>query len=426
MDKLSVLREYFGYDAFRDGQEKLIDAVLSGRDAFGIMPTGGGKSLCYQVPAMLFPGLTFVISPLIALMRDQVLALKEAGIPAAYVNSTLSAEQMRTVYANIRAGKYRLIYVAPERLGTESFQRLAQEVPVDFLAVDEAHCISQWGQDFRPSYLKIVDFIKELPKRPVVAAFTATATEAVRRDVVRILELKGPVCVITGFDRPNLRFEVYAGGKKDPQLLCLLLEREGKSGIVYCATRKKVESVCELLCAQGIAATRYHAGLSEAERSRNQADFVYDRKPIMVATNAFGMGIDKSNVRFVIHYNMPQSLEAYYQEAGRAGRDGEPADCILLYSAGDVYTVRFLIEHGEENETLSEEERQRVVDMNLRRLNTMVAYCKTDRCLRGGSAGLLRPEPRRALRQLLQLPGRRGGAGCHNRGANDPLLRQKD
>ena len=383
MDKLSVLHDYFGYTTFRDGQERLIDAILSGRDAFGIMPTGGGKSLCYQVPSVLFPGLTFVISPLISLMRDQVLALKEVGISAAYINSTLSSEQMRTVFSNIRLGKYKIIYVAPERLETESFLHLANDVRINFVAVDEAHCISQWGQDFRPSYLKIVDFVNALRIRPVVAAFTATATEEVRRDVVRILELRDPLCVITGFDRPNLRYEVIHSGRKDRELLQLLRSRNGQSGIIYCSTRKKVENVCRALCEAGIPATRYHAGLPEEERRSNQGDFVYDRKPVMVATNAFGMGIDKSNVRYVIHYNMPQSLEAYYQEAGRAGRDGAPADCILLYAAGDVATARYLIEHGEENQELSVEQQRRVTELNMQRLQKMVDYCKTKRCLRG-------------------------------------------
>ena len=383
MDKLTVLREYFGYPTFHSGQETLIDAILAGRDAFGIMPTGGGKSLCYQVPALLLPGVTLVVSPLISLMRDQVLALKKAGIPAAYCNSTLSLEQLRTVFANIRAGKYKLVYVAPERLETESFQRLAGDLEVGLLAVDEAHCISQWGQDFRPSYLRIPTFIRSLRRRPVVAAFTATATETVREDVVRLLELRDPLLEITGFDRPNLRFAVYSGRKKNAELLRLLGERRDRSGIIYCATRKRVESVCEALCAHGIPATRYHAGLPEEERRQNQEDFVYDRKPVMVATNAFGMGIDKSNVRYVIHYNMPQSLEAYYQEAGRAGRDGEPADCILLYSAGDVSTARYLIEHGEENQALSPEDRSQVLAMDLQRLETMVGYCKTRSCLRG-------------------------------------------
>ena len=399
MDKLSVLQDYFGYAGFRDGQEQLIDAILSGRDAFGIMPTGGGKSLCYQVPAVLFSGLTFVISPLIALMRDQVLALKEVGIPAAYINSSLSSEQIRAVFSNIRAGKYKIIYVAPERLETESFLRLISDVKTDFVAVDEAHCISQWGQDFRPSYLKIVNFVKTMRKRPVVAAFTATATEEVRRDVVRILELCDPVCVVTGFDRPNLRYEVIQGSKKSGELFKLLRSRSSQSGIIYCSTRKKVESVCRELLEHGFPATRYHAGLSEEERRHNQEDFVFDRKPVMVATNAFGMGIDKSNVRYVIHYNMPQSLEAYYQEAGRAGRDGAPADCILLYAAGDIATARFLIEHGEENQEFSAEEQRRVTELNMQRLQKMVGYCKTKRCLRG---------------YILDYFGQRHGQVCGN------------
>lgn len=283
MDKLSVLRDYFGYPRFRDGQETLIDAILTGREAFGIMPTGGGKSLCYQVPAMLLPGVTLVISPLISLMQDQVKALREVGIPAAFINSSLSSEQIRAVFTHIRAGKYKIIYVAPERLETESFLRLAYDMRVDFVAVDEAHCISQWGQDFRPSYLIIVDFIKSLRRRPVVAAFTATATEEVRRDVERILELRAPVRVITGFDRPNLRYDVLRPEKKDAELLRLLGARKRQSGIIYCSTRKNVEKVCERLRGKGVHATRYHAGLSEEERRQNQEDFVYDRKPVMVA-----------------------------------------------------------------------------------------------------------------------------------------------
>ena len=382
-DKGAVLRAYFGYETFRDGQAQLIDAVLAGRDVFGIMPTGGGKSLCYQIPALMLPGLTFVISPLISLMQDQVTALKEAGIPAAYVNSSLSAEQMRMVYSNIRAGRYKIVYVAPERLEAEGFQRLAASLPIDLLAVDEAHCISQWGQDFRPSYLKILSFVDALPRRPTIAAFTATATEEVRRDVVRILELRDPVCVVTGFDRPNLRWIVMRPQKKTPALLQLLRERQGHSGIIYCATRKNVEKICDELRARGISATRYHAGLSEEERRRNQEDFVFDRCAVMVATNAFGMGIDKSNVRFVIHYNMPKRLEAYYQEAGRAGRDGEASDCVLLYSGADVVTARFLIEHGEENEALTDEEREQVMQQELFRLSRMTGYCRTETCLRG-------------------------------------------
>ena len=383
MDKYAVLREHFGYDGFRDGQAELIDAILAGRDVFGIMPTGGGKSLCYQVPALMLPGLSLVVSPLISLMQDQVTALREAGVAAAFLNSSLNSEQMRAFFSGVRAGRFRIVYVAPERLETEGFLRLCQQVEIDLVAVDEAHCISQWGQDFRPSYLKILSFIRSLPRRPVVAAFTATATEEVRRDVIRILELRDPLCVVTGFDRPNLRWIVQKPAKKDPALERLLRERAGQSGIVYCATRKAVEQVCARLQDLGVPATRYHAGLSEEERRRNQEDFVYDRSPVMVATNAFGMGIDKSNVRFVVHYNMPKSLEAYYQEAGRAGRDGEPADCVLLFSAGDVATARFLIEHGEENEELSAGERQRVLRQDLLRLSRMTDYCKTENCLRG-------------------------------------------
>lgn len=383
MDKQSVLRDFFGYTSFRNGQEKLIDAILSGRDVFGIMPTGGGKSICYQVPALLMPGITFVISPLISLMQDQVKALKENGIPAAYVNSTLTYPQMKTVFSRIQAGRYRIVYVAPERLATEAFLNLVNNVDISLLAIDEAHCISSWGQDFRPSYLKIVNFIESLQKRPVVAAFTATATGPVRDDVERILKLQDPLRVITGFDRPNLRYEVIRSAKKTDELLRILNRHNNESGIIYCTTRKKVESVCEQLNKRDFPATRYHAGLSEEERRQNQELFVYDKKTIMVATNAFGMGIDKSNVRFVIHYNMPQSPEAYYQEAGRAGRDGEHADCILLFSPGDIRTAHFLIENGEENDALTEEERQRVKEEELKRLSAMIGYCNTEKCLRG-------------------------------------------
>ncbi len=383
MDKHTVLRDYFGYSDFRPGQEELIGAILSGRDAFGIMPTGGGKSICYQVPAMLLPGVTFVISPLISLMQDQVTALRQAGVPAAYFNSSLSLEQLRTVFSNARAGKYKIVYVAPERLETESFARLADGLSVDLVAVDEAHCISQWGQEFRPSYLKIVDFIKSLRRRPVVAAFTATATEEVRRDVERILELRDPVKIVTGFDRPNLRYEVMRPKQKNTELVRYIRKHGNRSGIVYCATRKKVESVCGLLRECGIAATRYHAGLDEEERRKNQEDFLFDRCTVMVATNAFGMGIDKSNVRYVIHYNMPKSLEAYYQEAGRAGRDGESADCLMLFSAGDIMTARFLIENGSESRELSAEERARILEADLGRLEIMAGYCKTTECYRG-------------------------------------------
>lgn len=383
MDKLAILKQYFGHSSFRAGQEELIDAILSGRDAFGIMPTGGGKSLCYQVPALMMDGITLVISPLISLMKDQVMSLKSAGVDAAFLNSSLSSEQMRTVCCNLRAEKYKIAYVAPERLGGEGFISLAQSLPISMVAVDEAHCISQWGQDFRPSYLKIVDFLEKLPQRPVLAAFTATATMQVREDIVRILKLRDPMRVVTGFDRPNLYFEVLRPKSKAAALRALIDQRRGKSGIVYCATRNNVEKLCEGLCAAGISATRYHAGLKDAERRQNQEDFLFDRRTVMVATNAFGMGIDKSNVGFVIHYNMPKSLEAYYQEAGRAGRDGEKADCILLYSASDIQTAKFFIQNSNENEGLSEDERQTVFEQDMRRLNAVIGYCKTTACLRG-------------------------------------------
>ena len=383
MDKTTLLERVFGYTAFRPGQEALIDGVLSGRDVFGIMPTGGGKSMCYQIPALMLPGITLVISPLISLMRDQVMALKAAGVPAAFINSTLNGAQVQAVYRNMLAGQYKIVYVAPERLDYAGFGNVAAKLPISFVAVDEAHCISQWGQDFRPSYLRIVNFIEGLSRRPVVGAFTATATKQVQEDVERILMLRDPVRMVTGFDRPNLYFDVIQPELKDRELLRLLAARKGKSGIIYCATRKKVESVCENLQDHGYAATRYHAGLEEQERSANQADFLYDRKTVMVATNAFGMGIDKSNVSFVIHYNMPKSIEAYYQEAGRAGRDGAEADCILLYSGSDVNTARFLINNGSENEEMDPAQREIVRQQDMKRLEAMVGYCKTNTCLRG-------------------------------------------
>ena len=383
MDKNVLLERIFGYTGFRPGQEALIDGVLAGRDVFGIMPTGGGKSMCYQIPALMLPGITLVISPLISLMRDQVMALKAAGVPAAYINSTLNAAQMQAVYRNLLAGQYKIVYVAPERLDYGGFGSIAERIPISFIAVDEAHCISQWGQDFRPSYLRILNFIDGLPKRPVIGAYTATATKQVREDVERILRLQDPVRKVTGFDRPNLFFEVLKPEKKDGELLRLMAQRKRKSGIIYCATRKKVESVCELLQDNGYAATRYHAGLTEEERSENQEDFLYDRKTVMVATNAFGMGIDKSNVSFVIHYNMPKSIEAYYQEAGRAGRDGSDADCIMLFSNGDVHTARFLINNSSDNEELDPDQQEMIRQQDLARLEAMTGYCRTQLCLRG-------------------------------------------
>ncbi len=381
MDKHEVLKQYFGHSTFRQGQERLIDGILSGRDVLGVMPTGGGKSMCYQVPALLLPGLTLVVSPLISLMKDQVAALKEAGAPAAYINSSLTGEQLRTVYSRARQGAYKLIYIAPERLEGEGFAALAREADLSLVAVDEAHCISQWGQDFRPSYLRIREFVDSLPRRPMLAAFTATATGQVREDIVQRLGLRDPVREVTGFDRPNLFFDVRHPRNKMEELTRLLREREGRCGIIYCATRGGVDRVCRALEDKGVPAARYHAGMEDGERRASQDDFQFDRRPVMVATNAFGMGIDKSNVSFVIHYNMPKSLEAYYQEAGRAGRDGEPADCVLLYSAGDVTTARFLIENG--GEELSPEDRAEVRRRDYERLNLMVDYCKTTGCLRG-------------------------------------------
>ena len=383
MEKVEVLRQYFGFSSFREGQQTLIDAVLAGRDVLGVMPTGGGKSLCYELPALLLPGLTLVISPLISLMKDQVMALQNAGIPAGCIHSAMSVEELREAYRDTRFGAYKILYIAPERLLTDGFCALAQELEISLLAVDEAHCISQWGQDFRPSYLKILDFLQKLPRRPALAAFTATATAQVRSDIVRILQLQDPVTVVTGFDRPNLRFEVLRPQDKRRALLELLEERRDKSGIVYCATRKGVEQICELLQSRGFAASRYHAGLSPDERRQNQEDYICDRCTVMVATNAFGMGIDKSNVSYVIHCNMPKSVEAYYQEAGRAGRDGAPADCILLFSPGDITTAKYLILNQTENDELTDEERQTVQAQDLIRLEQMTGYCKTTGCLRG-------------------------------------------
>ena len=382
MDKQTILQERFGFPSFRDGQEALIDAILSGQDVFGVMPTGGGKSLCYQIPTLLLEGLTLVVSPLISLMKDQVAALKEAGIPAAFLNSSLTPAQQREVLRRAGLGAYRLIYVAPERLLTNSFLEFAAGQRIALLAVDEAHCVSQWGQDFRPNYLDIPAFVRRLSRRPVLAAFTATATAEVGEDVVRLLELREPLRIVTGFDRPNLFFDVRRERNKTAWLRDYLEAHRDKSGIVYCATRKTVEQVCQKLRSAGFSATRYHAGLDDAERRENQEDFAYDRATIMVATNAFGMGIDKSNVSFVIHYNMPKNIESYYQEAGRAGRDGAPADCVLLFSPGDVITAEYLIQNGSDREQLDEETQTRMLIRDMKRLRQMQAYCKTDGCYR--------------------------------------------
>lgn len=378
-----ILKQYFGYDAFRPGQDTLIGAVLSRRDALGIMPTGAGKSICYQVPALALPGLTLVVSPLISLMKDQVGALVQAGVPAGCLTSTMDyAEYDETVYRATRGG-LKLLYVAPERLDTPALSRIAAHTPISMVTIDEAHCVSQWGQDFRPSYLRIADFIASLPVRPIVSAFTATATAEVRDDIVRLLGLYEPELVTTGFDRPNLQFEVRRPQGKTQELLRILRERGRQCvTIVYCATRKSVERVCEMLCEHGYTATRYHAGLSDRERRDNQDDFLFDRKTIMVATNAFGMGIDKSNVSLVVHYNMPKNLESYYQEAGRAGRDGSPAACILLYAGKDVQTNQFLIENSEPDPSLSEETRAAIRKKDLDRLRDMTFYCAIEGCLR--------------------------------------------
>ncbi len=382
MKKLEALKQYFGHSGFRPGQETLADALLSGRDALGVMPTGAGKSVCYQLPALLMPGITLVVSPLISLMKDQVAALGQAGIPAAYINSSLTAGQHREVFQRARQRAYKMIYVAPERLLTEGFLRFAEEAEISLLAVDEAHCVSQWGQDFRPSYLEIPEFVRRLGRRPTVGAFTATATGQVKEDIRKLLCLKDPVQVTTGFDRPNLYFEVARPQRKNAWLWAFLSARPGQSGIVYCATRKNVESVCDELSRRGVAATRYHAGLSSEERQQNQEDFVYDRARVMVATNAFGMGIDKSNVSFVIHYNMPKNLENYYQEAGRAGRDGGRAECILLFSPGDVRTARYLLRSSPGNEDLDAQEQETVLRRDLERLDKMTEYCTVSGCLR--------------------------------------------
>ncbi|MDR1272326.1 MAG: DNA helicase RecQ [Clostridiales Family XIII bacterium] len=378
-----ILKQVFGYEEFHPGQEELVSAVLSGRDAVGIMPTGGGKSICYQLPAIMSKGMTIVISPLISLMSDQVQALKEAGVEAAYLNSSLDSAAFFNTVERAKRGDFKLLYVAPERLDTGLFEELASSLKINMIAVDEAHCISQWGQNFRPSYLKIAGFIKSMRYRPVVAAYTATATLRVRVDIINALGLDDPLVKISGFDRKNLYFEVRKPDSKKRELLAAIRERRGKNGIIYCSTRKNVESVYKLLDGKGYLVRRYHAGLSDAERMRNQDDFLYDRANIMVATNAFGMGIDKSNVAYVVHYNMPKSIEAYYQECGRAGRDGSDAECILFYSPADVRMNKFLIELSvNENQGLNDERRRELLDRDEQLLRDMTFYAFTDACLR--------------------------------------------
>lgn len=380
--KYRVLKEVFGYDRFRGGQEQMIDAILQGRDALGVMPTGAGKSICYQLPALLMPGITLVVSPLISLMRDQVQALRQAGVAGAFLNASLTRGQYLKAMENAYQGQYKIIYVAPERLLTGMFLEFARQMPISMVAVDEAHCVSQWGQDFRPSYLDIPAFVGELPRRPVLAAFTATATPKVRQDIRQLLELQNPEEACTGFDRANLFYQVLRPSSKKTALLEQVGQFRGQSGIVYCATRKTVEEVCDFLRQSGVSAARYHAGLEPEERSQSQEDFIFDRVQVIVATNAFGMGIDKSNVRFVIHYNMPKDMESYYQEAGRAGRDGEKAQCVLLYSGQDVLTNQFLIEKSREVEGLDPETARQMIQRDKERLRQMAYYCQTTDCLR--------------------------------------------
>lgn len=381
MTPLETLKRYFGYDSFRPGQEEIVSALLAGRDALAIMPTGAGKSLCYQVPALLLPGLTLVISPLISLMQDQVKGLNAAGIHAAFINSSLTETQIARALDLAAEGSYKLVYVAPERLESPVFRSFSAGADISMVTVDEAHCISQWGQDFRPSYLKILDFIDSLPRRPIVSAFTATATREVKDDIVCTLRLHDPKVLVTGFDRPNLYFQVERTRRKDDFVIQYLRDHPGESGIIYCATRKNVDKLQELLTEYGFAATKYHAGLSAEARRKNQNDFIYDTAPVIVATNAFGMGIDKSNVRFVLHYNMPQSMENYYQEAGRAGRDGLPSQCVLLFSAQDVIINKFLLDKKDFAE-MDDEEADLLRQRDLQRLQTMERYCQTTECLR--------------------------------------------
>ena len=380
--KYALLKQYFGYDSFLGGQEPAVDALLAGRDLLAVMPTGAGKSLCFQLPALCLPGITLVISPLISLMADQVMALKQMGVPAAYLNSSLTERQFKLAMQYARQGRYKLIYVAPERLHTPLFLDFARHANISMIAVDEAHCVSQWGQDFRPRYLSISAFVAQLPQRPPVGAFTATATPEVQEDIIRQLALQRPERITTGFDRPKLRFIVRQPKDKLAALRDVIASHPGEAGVVYCATRKNVEEVCEALQNAGLSATRYHAGLEPQERRENQDDFLYDRRLIMVATNAFGMGIDKSNVRYVVHYNMPLDLESYYQEAGRAGRDGGEAECILLYAKKDVNLAQFLLEHSEYPEEMDEATQAALKARDQERLKQMVFYSTTPNCLR--------------------------------------------
>ena len=389
-----ALKAVFGYDSFRQGQESVINAVLDGRDILAVMPTGAGKSLCYQVPAMLLSGITLVISPLISLMQDQVKALNEAGVDAAFINSSLSEKEMHDTFKNASKGQYKIIYVAPERLMSEGFVRLAKGVEISMITVDEAHCISQWGQDFRPSYMDIAEFVNVLDKRPIISAFTATATQNVREDIICSLGLTNPYFLVTGFDRENLFFQVDKPQSKDRFILDYLDRHKGESGIMYCATRKNVDSLYTLLKKRNISVAKYHAGMSIEERKQMQDDFVFDYTSIVIATNAFGMGIDKSNVRFVIHYNMPSSMENYYQEAGRAGRDGLNSECILLFSPQDIIINRFLLEHKDFSE-IDPTDAMTIRERDIKRLQIMEGYCYTTECLRNYILKYFGEDPKR-------------------------------
>ncbi|MDR2569672.1 MAG: RecQ family ATP-dependent DNA helicase [Oscillospiraceae bacterium] len=382
MTKHEALFKYFGYSEFRPSQDTVIDTLLSGRDVLGVMPTGAGKSVCYQIPALLLPGVTLVVSPLISLMKDQVAQLRKSEIPVAFINSSLTSEQYREVLRRVGDGRYKIIYIAPERLRTEDFLNFAIKTNISLVAVDEAHCVSQWGQDFRPSYLRIAEFVDKLKKRPIVGAFTATATGDVKKDIIRFLKLQDPMSLTTGFDRPNLYFGVEKPKNKSARFLEMITQRDGMCGVVYCSTRKTVDSICSELKRRGVSASRYHAGLEDLERRVNQDDFIQSNITVMVATNAFGMGIDKPDVRYVIHYNMPKNLEGYYQEAGRAGRDGEPSDCVLLFSDEDIKTAEYFINNSGQNEEQNERQRRLAQRLDVKRLDKMLRYCEINSCLR--------------------------------------------
>lgn len=373
-EALNVLNEYYGYKDFRKSQKSVIDSILCKKDTLAVMPTGGGKSICYQIPALLFDGITIVISPLISLMKDQVDNIKDLGISAEYINSSLSSNKIQEITEKLNEDKIKLLYLAPERLEASEFCEFMKKLNISQIAVDEAHCVSQWGHDFRTSYRYIGNFIRSLPKRPVVSAFTATATEEVRKDIVKLIELNEPEVFISGFDRENLKINVLKIPNRLKYVLNYISENKDQSGIVYVSTRKEADHIYENLIENNISAARYHAGLPDAERKQNQEDFVYDRINVMVATNAFGMGIDKSNVRFVIHYNMPKNIEGYYQEIGRAGRDGEKSECILLFSAQDIITQKYLIEVGTQNPE------RRINDY--KKLQTMIDFVHHNGCLR--------------------------------------------